>query len=101
MSFPPGGESVADLAVFYEQGRAVHTPVGGGASTTLDGNYYPTYVDTLNMLEAQKHVFRCARAAVTAFSHGDTLVIDTITYLVKEVRANEPTQGEVLLMLKV
>lgn len=100
MSFPPGGESVADLSAFYEADRATHTPSGGGSTTVLDGNYYPTYTDPFNLMEAQKHVFRCALAAVTTWAHGDTLLIDSTTYIVKEIQRNQPTQGEVLLMLK-
>ena len=97
MSFPPGGESLSD---FYDH-TATHTPVGGGAATTIDGNYYPEYVDPFGVLEAQKNVFRCALAAVATWAHGDTLVISAVTYLVKEVKRNHPTQTEVLLLLRL
>jgi hypothetical protein len=97
MSFPPGGE---DLSEFYDH-TATHTPVGGGSDTVIDGNYYPEFVDPFNVLEAQKNVFRCALNAVTTFAHGDALVIGTTTYIVKSVQRNQPTVGEVMLMLAI
>lgn len=100
MSFPPGGESVADLSVFYDH-TATHTPVGGGTATVVDGNYYPEYISPFGTLEAQKNVFRCALAAVAVWAHGDTILINATTYTTKAIERNQPTPGEVLLMLKV
>lgn len=97
MSFPPGGESLSD---FYDH-TATHTPVGGGAATAVAGNYYPEYIEPFGAMEAQKNVYRCALDAVAAWAHGDALVISSTTYIVKEVKRNNPTPGEVLLMLKV
>lgn len=97
MSFPPGGE---DLSAFYDH-TATHAPVAGGAATVIDGNYYPQFDDPLQRVESQKNVFRCALDAVPAWEQGDILLIGAVTYSVRTIQRNEPTPGEVLLMLKL
>jgi len=81
---------------------ATHTPAGGGAGTTIRGQFDSDYADALGRIEAAGPVFRVSGDIAAGIQRGDALEITAAlcgvlgTY---SVRSKHPLAGDVLLQL--
>lgn len=75
-----------DLSLFFSTMDFAVAAIYNG-STTVNGMLGKSYV-TVNNVESTAPNFTCAASDVPDAEHGDTLVINSITYLVVGVQAD-------------
>jgi hypothetical protein len=88
---------VEDLSGFFKVSDFGTAALYNGA-TTVNGIFDAAYADPLGLAEGTAPVFMCATASVPAAAHGDTLVINGVTYTVRGV---EPDASGLVVMLRL
>ena len=92
-----------DLDVFFDADThgiaCVYTPQGGSASTItgiFNNEYYAMGGGEVDV-ESSQPVFYTKSGNLTTATHGDTMVIDSVTYKIINIRPDETGMTEVAL----
>lgn len=85
-------KGMLDMAQFTPQ-----TPPG--APVSVRGYFTANYVEPLDLVGSSEPAFRCESTSVPLARKGDLITVNAVNYKVREVNANTPGIGEVVLLL--
>lgn len=101
-------ETATERAIFFNTDdfgkAATYTPDGGSATTVngiLDNPYLEAEAGGSVPVASRQPVFICASSTVPNAAEGDSIVIDTVSYIVRVVDVEESTDITNLILEKV